>query len=70
MQNPFMSVVTYTGEEIIINVSQVIFMKKCTSHPSKPEEPALLTEIRLATIENSIYISDTVEELYNRMESL
>ena len=69
MQNPFMSVTSHTDEEIIINVNQVVFMKKCTAHPDKPGEPALLTEIRL-TVENSIYVTDTIEELYNRIEGL
>ena len=69
MQNPFMSVTTHSGEEIIINVNQVVFMKKCTDHPNKPGEPDLLTEIRL-TVENSIYVTDTIEQLYNRIEGL
>jgi hypothetical protein len=70
MQNPFMSVTTHTAEEIIINVNHIVFMKKCTTHPSKPGEPELLTEIRLTTVENSIYVSDTIDELYNRIEDL
>jgi hypothetical protein len=70
MQNPFMSVTTHTGEGIVINVNQIVFMKKCTDHPTKPGEPELLTEIRLTTIENSIYVSDTIDELYNRIEGL
>jgi hypothetical protein len=69
MQNPFMSVTTYTGEEIIINVTQIVFMKKCTDHPNKPGEPELLTEVRL-TDENSIYVTDTIEQLYSRIEGL
>ena len=64
-----MSVTIHTGEEIIINVNQVVFMKKCTEHPTNPGEPVLLTEIRLHG-EDSIYVNDTIEELYNRIEGL
>jgi hypothetical protein len=70
MQNPFMRLITHNAEEIIINVNQIVFMKKCINHPNKPGEPELLTEIRLTTVENSIYVHDTIDELYNRIEDI
>jgi hypothetical protein len=70
MQNLFMRLTTHTAEEIIININQIVFLKKCTNHPNKPGEPELLTEIKLTTVENSIYVSDTIDELYNRIEDL
>lgn len=69
MRNPFLKLTTHTCEEIIINVNQVVFMKKCTDHPNKPGQPELLTEIRL-TVENSIYVPNTIDELYDRIEEL
>ena len=67
MQNPFFRLTTHAAEEIIVNINQIVFIKRCINHPDQPEAPELLTEIRLA-VGDSIYVSDTIDELYNRIE--
>lgn len=69
MQNPFFRLTTHTAEEIIVNINQIVFMKRCIDHPNQLGEPELLTEIRL-TVGNSIYVPNTIDELYNRIEEL
>lgn len=69
MQNPFFRLTTYTAEEIVVNANQIVAMKKCTNHPTNPGAPELLTEITL-TVGEPIYVANTIEELYTRIEDL
>ncbi len=69
MHNPFLRLITHDAEEIIINVNQIVYMKKCNIHPNRPGEPELLTEIKL-TVGDTIYVPNTVEELFTRIEDI
>jgi hypothetical protein len=69
MKNPFLRLITHDTKEVIVNVNQIVCMKKCNDHPNKPGEPELLTEIKL-TAGETIYVSDSVDDLFDRIEGI